>query len=160
MKFKLHVTQNLDEPSDLENLLKTATMNLDQNNHPVTFQLPCGYGGPKGENDQPLHYTPEHLYLGAIAGCFFTTFNVVSTNSNFTYESLKIDNAGKIDVVDGVKMMTEITQQITLRISNPESETKALKILKKTEHYCPLGNSVKTKIINNYIIEISQSLNK
>ena len=156
MKFQLQVKQNLDEPSDLKNLLKTATMSMDEHHPPVTFQLPCSYGGPKGENNQPVHYTPEHLYLGAVAGCFFTTFNVISTNSNLTYESLNIDIDGTIEVVDGVKMMTEITQKIILRISNPDSETKAMKILKKTEKYCPLANSVKTTIINHYIIEIDQ----
>jgi uncharacterized OsmC-like protein len=153
MRFPIHVKQNFQGSEDLDNLLKTAHIYIDQYHNPINVQLPCGYGGPTGDNGQALHYTPEHLYLGAIGGCFFTTFNVIAKNSNFTYESLNIDAVGEIDRIDGVKMITEVTQNIVLVLSNPESEAKALRILKKTEHYCLIANSVKTKIFNKFIIE-------
>ncbi|TXT63683.1 MAG: hypothetical protein BAJALOKI3v1_330038 [Promethearchaeota archaeon] len=117
----------------------------------LKVQLPVAYEGPKGENGE-FTYTPEHYFIAAISGCFFTTFSVVCSNSSFNYKSLTIEATGTVGTSSGEKMMEKIDQIITLTIPSSEREIKAKRILEITEERCPLAKSVKTKIINHYNI--------
>ncbi len=117
----------------------------------LTFQLPVAYEGPEGQNREKL-YTPEHYFLAAISGCFFTTFTVVCSNSNFNYTELEIESKGYVGTSTGVKMMEKIEQDITLTIPSSMREKKARRILEITENRCPLAKSIKTKLINTYNI--------
>lgn len=117
----------------------------------LNVQLPIAYEGPEGENGE-IQYTPEHYFIAAISGCFFTTFSVVSSNSNFSYKTLIIDSIGTVGTSTGEKMMEKIEQNITLTISASERKRKAKRILEITEERCPLVKSIKTKVINNYHI--------
>jgi len=117
----------------------------------LKVQLPIAYEGPKGENGE-IVYTPEHYFIASISGCFFTTFSVVSSNSNFKYNSLTINAKGTVGTSTGEKMMERIEQDITLTIPSSERERKAMRILEITEERCPLAKSIKTEIKNNYRI--------
>ncbi|MHA1796521.1 MAG: OsmC family protein [Promethearchaeota archaeon] len=148
--------QNItDQPS--ENVLnRVNTIYVRNDLQPITIQLPIGYNGPKNDEGLEIYHTPEDLYLGALSGCLFTTFSVVASNSNFRYDNLEIQTEGIMDVVDDVKMMTEIHQTITLTIPAGSNPKKAQRILEIAEKRCPLANSVKTKIINDYRVKINQ----
>ena len=152
MKFNVTFNQTeLDKAND-NNLHRFNTMTVSEDIPSIKVQLPLGYNGPANESNKEIQYTPEDLYLGALAGCFFTTFSVVSKNSNLSYESMQIIAEGTMEVVDDVKMMSQIHQEITLTISASISEKMALKVLNITEERCPLANSVKTQITNTYKI--------
>ncbi|MFO8018500.1 MAG: OsmC family protein [Promethearchaeia archaeon] len=101
-----------------------------------------------------MEYTPEHYFIAAISGCFFTTFSVVSYNSDFRYNSLKIKAVGQLGTSTGKKMMEKIEQDIELSIPSKVNERKAKRILEITEERCPLAKSVKTKIKNQFEISI------
>ncbi|TXT62574.1 MAG: hypothetical protein BAJALOKI1v1_900004 [Promethearchaeota archaeon] len=115
----------------------------------LKVQLPIAYEGPQGSQGEK-EYTPEHYFLAAIAGCFFTTFSVVCSNSNFNYKHLEIDIKGYIGESTGVKMMEKIKQNIKLIISSSMNEKKAYRILEMTENRCPLAKSIKSEVINTY----------
>lgn len=116
----------------------------------LTFQLPPAYEGRTDKNGRNIEYTPEHYFIFAISGCFFTTFSVVSQNSNLRYESLKITSKGYMGTSTGKKMMEKIEQDIELTIPSNMNERKALRVLEITEERCPLAKSVETNIVNNY----------
>ncbi|MGQ4876028.1 MAG: OsmC family protein [Promethearchaeia archaeon] len=120
----------------------------------IQFQLPISYNGPKGENDLEKAYTPEHFFLAALAGCFITTFSVVSKNSNFNYKKIQIKSKGIMREIEGTKMMEIVKQDITLTIAEEKLKRKANRILEITEQRCPLANSVKSRIENSYNIII------
>jgi len=117
----------------------------------LTLQLPVSYEGPSGDYGEK-HYTPEHYYLAAISGCFFTTFSVVSSNSKLDYNTLTIESKGTVGNTTGVKMMEKLEQTIILTIPNNVKEKKARKVLELTESACPLVKSIKTEVINTYKI--------
>ena len=159
MKFKLDLYQTEKDLEKESNFEKTCTVSVSNSFPKFRLQLPSGYGGLCDENKNTLTYTPEDMYMAAITGCFFTTFSVVSQNSNLQYESMTISSNGIIDVVDDVKMMAKITQNIILTLPKgmEKSEKKALKVLEIAEKRCPLANSVKTIIKNTYTINFSNS---
>ena len=116
----------------------------------LRVQLPIAYEGPEGENGVEMVYTPEHFFLAGVSACFFTTFSVISSNSNMKYTNLQVEAKGFVGTSTGTKMMEKITQEITLTVPSNVSEKKALRVLELTEKRCPLANSVKTKVENNY----------
>jgi organic hydroperoxide reductase OsmC/OhrA len=117
----------------------------------LTFQLPITYEGPEGIEGEKK-YTPEDYFLAAISGCFFTTFSVVCSNSNFNYKKLEINSTGYVGTSTGIKMMEKIEQDIKLTIPKTLSQKKAKKILEMTEKRCPLAQSIKTEVKNTYHI--------
>jgi len=117
----------------------------------LKIQLPVAYEGPEGEKGE-IVYTPEHFFVAAISGCFLTTFSVVSSNSNFKYNSLIIEAKGIVGTSTGEKIMEKIEQNIILKIPSSEREHKAERVLEITEDRCPLAKSIKTIINNKYNI--------
>ncbi len=152
--FKLTIFQRESETLKENNRKRVQTIQIPDSTHlsEIDFQLPLAYDGPKGEDGLRKHYTPEHFFIAAVSGCFFTTFSVVSSNSNLKYKTLKISAEGYIDTSTGIKIMEKIENKITLIIPSTETKKKALKVLELTEKVCPLANSVKTMIENRYNI--------
>ena len=159
MKFNLDLIQTDEDRKKESNFERTCTIIVSNSLPKISIQLPSNYGGLLDENNNNLTYTPEDMYLAAITGCFFTTFSVVSQNSNLHYETIKISSTGIIDVIDDVKMVTEISMNITLTLPKgmEKNKEKAMKVLDITEKRCPIGNSVKTKIKNTYTLNFSNS---
>jgi len=154
--FKLTIFQRESETLKQNNRKRIQTIQIPDSIYlpEFDFQLPLAYDGPKGEDGLRKYYTPEHFFLAAVSGCFFTTFSVVSSNSKLKYKTLKINAEGCMDTSTGIKIMEKIENKITLIISSTEKKKKALKVLKLTEKACPLANSVKTKIENTYNIVV------
>ncbi|MCF2140244.1 MAG: OsmC family protein [Candidatus Lokiarchaeota archaeon] len=156
MKFHITLKQR-EEDRKSENLLKRVnTLFVADNIEPISIQLPIVYGGPTNEDGKNVCYTPEDLFLGAVSGCLYTTFSVVATNSNLKYESIKIETEGNLEEIDDVKRLTEIHQKITLIVPPKTRERKARKVLEIAEKRCALGNSIKSKITNEYIIIVQE----
>ena len=120
----------------------------------LKVQLPVGYEGPATTNQKEQVHTPEHLFLGSISGCFFTTFSVISSNSQLSYNSLSIKTVGTMEIINEVKQMSRIQQDITLTLPFGSNAKKAQRILEKTDELCPLANSITSKIENTYSVII------
>ena len=159
MEFKLDLFQTDEDRQRESNFERTCTLIVSNSLPKLNIQLPPDYGGLIDENKNNLKYTPEDMYLSAVTGCYFTTFSVVSQNSNLQYESIKISSTGKMGVVDDVKMVSEITLNITLTLpkGTENNESKAKKVLEIAEKRCPIANSVKTIVKNTYTIKFSNS---
>ncbi|MHA1476189.1 MAG: OsmC family protein [Promethearchaeota archaeon] len=159
MEFKLDLFQTEKDLEKESNFERTCTTNVNKMFPNIRIQLPPDYGGLTDENKNNLTYTPEDIYLTAVTGCFFTTFSVVSQNSDLQYERINISATGKIDVVDDVKMISEISQNIILTLpkGSEKSEKKALKVLEIAEKRCVVANSIKTKVSNTFTINFSNS---
>jgi len=159
MEFKLDLFQTDEDRQKESNFEKTCTTTVSNLLPKIRIQIPQGYGGLCDENKKNLTYTPEDMYLTAITGCYFTTFSVVSQNSNLQYERIDISSTGIMDVIDDVKQVTEISQNITLTLpkGTEKNERKAMKVLEIAEKRCPIANSIITKIKNTYTINFSNS---
>ncbi len=152
MNFEITFKQTDADRKSANNFHRTNTMQVSEAISPITVQLPIGYNGLATDQNTEVHYTPEDLYLGSLAGCLFTTFSVVSKNSHFAYESMDIQATGIMEEVEGVRMMSQVDLAVTLTVPVDTNEKIALRILTIAEQRCPLANSVKTQINTDFTI--------
>jgi peroxiredoxin-like protein len=92
-------------------------------------------------------WSPEHLFVAAVNSCLMTTFLSFAENSNLQFENFSSKATGKLEMVDGKYMISEITLMPIVTITEKTSEEKAKRILKKLEGNCLISNSIKSKII-------------
>ncbi len=86
-----------------------------------------------------------------------TTFLSISENSKLDYISFESNAKGKLEVVDGKYMMSEVELEPVLLIKDIQQKEKAERVLQKSEANCLISNSVKSKIIFNPKVIISEN---
>ena len=91
-------------------------------------------------------WSPEHLLTAAVSSCFMTTFLSIAEKSKFNFEQFSCNAKGKLDLVEGKMLMTEVLLEAQLKISNEAEKEKAEKILEKAEIHCLISNSIKSKV--------------
>lgn len=99
-------------------------------------------------------WSPEHLFTAAINSCLMTTFLSIAENSKLEFSKFSSKASGKLEMIDGKYIMSEVTLTPSVTIANEEDHDKALRILNKSEASCLISNSVKSKIIFNPIIKV------
>ena len=99
-------------------------------------------------------WSPEHLFTAAINSCLMTTFLSIAESSKLEFTKFSCKASGKLEMVEGRYIMSEVTLTPSLTITNEDDHDKAMRILNKSEAACLISNSVKSKIIFNPIIKI------
>lgn len=102
-------------------------------------------------------WSPEHLFVAAINSCLMTTFLSISENSKLDYISFESNAKGKLEIVDGKYMMSEVELEPVLVIKDIQQKEKAERVLQKSEANCLISNSVKSKIIFSPKVIISEA---
>jgi peroxiredoxin-like protein len=100
-------------------------------------------------------WSPEHLFVAAINSCLMTTFLAIAENSNLKYKSFQSKAVGKLELVDGKYLMSEVTLLPNVLINTEADRERALKVLQKSEAACLISNSVKSKIVMQPQIEVA-----
>ena len=103
-------------------------------------------------------WSPEHLFVAAINSCLMTTFLSIAENSKLDYISFDSKAIGKLEIVEGKYMMSEVTLMPILTISNAQNAERAERVLQKSEANCLISNSVKSTILFKPEIKIANSL--
>lgn len=103
-------------------------------------------------------WSPEHLFVASISGCLMTTFLAIAENSTLEFTSFSCQATGKLEMVKGKLMMSEILLKPTVVIHNERYRDKAMRILKKSEDACLISHSVKSKITMEISIEVKPLL--
>src|SRR6266542_597291 len=98
---------------------------------------------PKGI---PGIWSPEHLFTAAVSSCLMTTFLSIAENSKLEFTSFSCKSKGKLEQVDGKFMMSEITLEPTITITDEKDRERTERVLQKSEATCLISNSVKSKI--------------
>jgi len=91
-------------------------------------------------------WSPEHLFVAAVNSCLMTTFLAIAENSKLEYTSFKSKAIGKLEMVDGKYMMSEVTLMPEIEIADEQQKERAERVLQKSEANCLISNSVKSKI--------------
>ena len=94
-------------------------------------------------------WSPEHLFTAAVNSCLMTTFLAVAEYSKLEFEHFLSQAAGKLEMIDGKYIMSEVTLSPQLIINDEAMREKAMRVLQKAEAACLISNSVKSKIIFN-----------
>jgi uncharacterized OsmC-like protein len=91
-------------------------------------------------------WSPGHLLLAAVEGCFLFTFRVIAKNSKLDYVRLEVTTEGTVDREDGMIRFTSITLRPRLTLSAGADSARAVRILEKSERGCLVANSLKTPV--------------
>src|SRR6185503_15529809 len=102
-------------------------------------------------------WSPEHLFTAAVNSCLMTTFLSIAENSKLEFEHFSSKAAGKLEIVDGKYMMSEVTLRPKLIIAREEDMSRAMRVLQKSEAACLISNSIKSKIVFEPEVKISRS---
>lgn len=92
-------------------------------------------------------WSPEHLLVAAVSSCLMTTFLAIAENSKLSFQNFSCTASGKLEMVDGKYLITEITLSPTVLMQDINEREKAEKVLQKSEANCLISNSIKSKII-------------
>ena len=99
---------------------------------------------PKG---MPGIWSPEHLLVAAVESCLMTTFLAIADNSKLTFKSFESNAVGKLEMVEGKYMISEIVLSPVVEIENEADRERTERILVKSEAACLISNSVKSTIV-------------
>ncbi len=113
---------------------------------------------PEFAKGMPGIWSPEHLLVAAVNSCLMTTFLAIAENSKLEFISFESAAKGKLEIVDGKFMMSEVELIPKLSIAKGTDPEKALRILQKSEAACLISNSVKSKIIFNPTILVPETI--
>ena len=92
-------------------------------------------------------WSPEHLFTAAVNSCLMTTFLAIAENSKLEYLSFESKALGKLEMIDGKYIMSEVRLMPAVVVSREEDIARAERVLQKSEANCLISNSVKSKII-------------
>lgn len=106
---------------------------------------------PKG---MPGIWSPEHLLVAAVSSCLMTTFLAIAENSKLSFLNFSCNASGKLEMIDGKYLITEITLMPVVSLINMEEKEKAEKVLLKAEANCLISNSVRSKILFQPAVKI------
>jgi peroxiredoxin-like protein len=109
-------------------------------NGPIHIAMPTAFGG----SGKP--WTPEHLFLSSISGCFMTTYLAFAKKNAFTISHFECNSIGQIEIVNGKYKFTNINLFPKIYIDNEELREKANLALEKTHKYCLITNSINADI--------------
>jgi peroxiredoxin-like protein len=102
---------------------------------------------PEFAKGMPDIWSPEHLLVAAVNSCLMTTFLAIAENYKLDFVSFDCNARGKLEMVDGKYMISEIELMPELTIKSENEIEKAEKILMKSERACLISNSIKSNIV-------------
>ena len=98
-------------------------------------------------NGMEATWSPEHLLVAAVNSCLMTTFLAIAEKSKFPFAKFESNADGKLEMVEGKYMISEIVLSPDLLIYKEADREKALRLLQKSADTCLVSNSIKSKII-------------
>jgi len=102
----------------------------------IATTSPPQFGGPEGS------WSPETMLVASVANCFILTFRAIARASRFEWSSLDCSVDGVLDRVDRKTHFTEYHVKATLHLPAGSNETKARRILDKSNTNCLITNSL------------------
>ncbi|MDD5454145.1 MAG: OsmC family protein [Candidatus Ratteibacteria bacterium] len=93
------------------------------------------------------HWSPEELFLCSINSCIMTTFIYFAEKLSLVFLSYKSEIEGEVTFEDGKLLFPSVTVRPVIEIKNGTDKEKAKQAIEKSEEYCLISSSVKSKII-------------
>ena len=118
---------------------------------PIPSAPPTEFGGP-GDR-----WSPETLFVPAVADCFVLTFRGIAGLSRLPWVSLQCSVTGTVDRVDRVTQFTVLEVHARLKVAPGINEDQARRLLAKAEETCLVTNSLKIRPHLVTVVEIQES---
>lgn len=108
---------------------------------PILLGAPPEFRGREG------NWTPEHLLVASVNGCFMLTFLAVAENSKLPLFSYSSTARGKLEKVAGAGFqISEIIIKPTVVIRSAQDLARVPRILEKAKENCFVTNSIKSVV--------------
>ena len=107
----------------------------------IVFSAPPEFQGEAGQ------WTPEHLFLASVAGCFVSTFSGMAQFSKFEFLSLDVEVEGILSKEEGGWRFTQVNLHPRLKIAQEKDRERASRLLEKAEKMCLIVRSINSKVI-------------
>ncbi|GAB4052817.1 OsmC family protein [Spirosoma litoris] len=107
---------------------------------------------PKG---MPDVWSPEHLLVAAVVGCFMTTFLAVAENSKLDFDDFDCSAKGKLENINNKWQISKVALSPKLLLTDENDLEKAQRVLHKTEKACLITNSIRAQVTMQPTIQFS-----
>ncbi len=101
-------------------------------------------------------WSPEHLFTAAVNSCLMTTFLAIAKSSKLEFIKFDSKASGKLELIDGKYIMSEVTLMPELVIASEADKEKAMRVLHRAEAACLISNSVRSKIVLDPVVRVAQ----
>lgn len=92
-------------------------------------------------------WTPEHLLVASVNGCFMLTLLAIAENSKLALVSFSSTAKGKLEKVQGSGyQITEIVLAPRVVVASAEDVERTTRILEKAKENCFVSNSIKSML--------------
>ncbi len=115
---------------------RTGLAKCDSAPNAIHFSEAAELGGLEGR------WTPEQLFLCALAGCFTTTFQSVARAAKFEYTDLEVEVEGTVQKNKVGCNFSEITLRPTLTVQASEELEAGLGLLRRTKSLCMISRAI------------------
>ena len=102
---------------------RKGTMSSTELNDKVEVATPPQF--PKGMEGI---WSPEHLFTAAVNSCLMTTFLSIAENSKLDFKSFESKSLGKLEMIEGKYIMSEVTLMPVVTITKPEDKERAERV--------------------------------
>jgi organic hydroperoxide reductase OsmC/OhrA len=102
------------------------------------------------------YWSAEHLFLASLASCFAHTFQNIAQLSELPFDSFTCNISGDAEKIEHVFAFHSVKLFPTLIIPLETYRHKAESVLEKMESNCIIANSVKTQIVIETKILVSE----
>lgn len=119
---------------------KRCLVTSDEVKDTIRIATPAVFGGEGNE------WSPEHLFISAIAGCFMSTYLYFADKLEFETSHLICEARGKIELSDGKYVFTQIELYPKIFIANEAYRAKAQQALKKAISNSLVANSSRVPV--------------
>lgn len=110
---------------------------------PLEIEVATPPDFPKGMEG---FWSPEHLFIGAVASCYMTTLLAVAENSGLAFTWFDINAVGTVIKEDGKYRVSDIILKPALSVLSSPDIRKAVKVAAMTEKNCLISNSISTRV--------------
>lgn len=149
--------QPLPHHYEIEATLQNNHVNLSADNlTTIESEPPAEFGGLGSR------WSPETLFVAAIADCFLLTFKAIARAHKFEYLDVKCQVQGTLDRTDGVTRFTTIVMRPTLLLDErkltDDLTRQAISLLHKAEKGCLISNSLTSEVRLRPFISTRQNI--
>ena len=108
---------------------------------------PIDVAGMSKAKEIPEAWSPPHMLLAAVESCFLVTLLSIAEKMKIAIKSYASTAEGVIGAPDGKHHeVSEITIRPTFHLENEEDRPRLKLLVQKSEEYCLVRQSLKTKV--------------
>jgi peroxiredoxin-like protein len=132
--------------------VRSGTLAAEEIQPWISFSAPPEFYG------QPGQWTPEHLIVASVVGCFISTFSGMADYSKFEFISLHLEADGVIEKDEGGWRFARIILRPRLKIAQDKDRERANRLLQKAQKTCLVSRSLACATVLEPELEVEEEV--